>query len=63
MKVFNIAISEEQLRLIRAMSIFTVNHNGDLTENEKEEIEIIGDMILDVVEGEYDEEVVHGFCY
>lgn len=63
MKVFNIAISEEQLRLIRAMSIFTVNHNGDLTEYEKEEIEIIGDMILDVVEGEYDEEVVHGFCY
>lgn len=62
MKTFNIQISEEQLRLIRAMAIFTSNHNGSLTEEESEEIEMIAGMILDVVE-EGDEEVTHGFCY
>jgi hypothetical protein len=63
MKTFNIQISEEQLRLIRAMGIFTLNHNGSLTENESEEIDMIVDMILDVVEGEEEEGVTHGFCY
>lgn len=62
MKTFNIQISEEQLRLIRAMGIFTLNHNGSLTENEREEIDMIVDMVLDVVE-EGDEETTHGFCY
>lgn len=63
MKTFTIEISEEQLRLIRATCLFTINHNGDLTEEESEEIEIIADMILDTVEGDHEEDTIHGFCY
>jgi hypothetical protein len=63
MKTFTIEISEEQLRLIRATCLFTINHNGDLTEEESEEIDIIADMILDTVEGDHEEDTIHGFCY
>ena len=62
MKTFTIEISEEQLRLIRATCLFTLNHNGQLTEEESEEIDMIADMILDVCEGD-DEDIIHGFCY
>ena len=63
MKTFTIEISEEQLRLIRATCLFTIRHNGDLTEEESEEIDIIADMILDTVEGDHEEDTIHGFCY
>ncbi len=63
MKTFTIEISEEQLRLIHATCLFTINHNGDLTEEESEEIDTIADMILDTVEGDHEEDTIHGFCY
>jgi len=66
MRTFNIEISEEQLRLIRAAIINVtnqeINNPGLLTEEENEEMEMIADMILDVCEGD-DEDITHGFCY
>ena len=66
MRTFNIEISEEQLRLIRAAIINVTNQEienpGLLTEEENEEMEMIADMILDVCEGD-DEDIIHGFCY
>ena len=62
MKTFNIQISEDQMKLIRASLLHTLMNEKKLTENEEEEMEILADMILDVVE-EGDEEVTHGFCY
>ena len=63
MKTFTIEISEEQLRLIREICLFTLNHNGQLTEEESEEIDMIAGMVLDTVEGDFEEDTVHGFCY
>lgn len=63
MKTFTIEISEEQLRLIRATCLFTDRHNGDLTESERFEIDMIAGMILDAVEGDHEENMIHGFCY
>lgn len=63
MKTFTIEISEEQLRLIRATCLFTFAHNGDLTPDESEEIDMIAGMILDTVEGDFEEDTIHGFCY
>jgi hypothetical protein len=63
MKTFTIEISEEQLRLIRATCLFTFNHNGDLTRDESEEIDMIAGMILDTVEGDHEDDTIHGFCY
>lgn len=63
MKTFNIEISEEQLRLIRASILHTLSNEKKLTEEEYEELDIIADMIIDVVEGEEEEGVTHGFCY
>jgi len=67
MKTFNIEISEEQLRLIRAAVINVTNQElqnpGILTEEEFEEMDLIAGMILDVVEGEHEDDVTHGFCY
>lgn len=63
MKTFNIQISEEQLRLIRASILYTLMNEEKLTEEEYEEMDIISDMILDVVEGEEGEDVTHGFCW
>jgi len=62
MKTFTIEISEEQLRLIRATCLFTLNF-GQLTEEESEEIDMIAGMVLDTVEGDFEEDTVHGFCY
>lgn len=62
MKTFNIQISEDQMRLIRASLLHTLMNEKKLTEEENEEMEIIADMILDVVE-EGDEETTHGFCW
>jgi len=63
MKTFNIQISEEQIRLIRASILYTLKNEEKLTEEEYEEMDLISDMILDVVEGEYEEDVTHGFCW
>ena len=63
MKTFTIEITEEQLRLIRATCLFTHSHNEDLTTEESEEIDMIAGMILDTVEGDHDEDTIHGFCY
>lgn len=63
MKTFTIEISEEQLRLIRATCLFTLKQNDKLTEEESEEIAMIGGMILDTIEGDFEEDTIHGFCY
>lgn len=67
MKTFSIEISEEQLRLIRACAQNVLMQNlkspGVLTEEEHEEIDMIAGMILDVVESDHEEDVVHGFCW
>ena len=63
MKTFTIEISEEQLRLIRATCLFTLTKNDKLTEEESEEIDMIAGMILDTVEGDFEEDTIHGFCY
>lgn len=63
MKTFTIEISEEQLRLIRATCLFTLSQNDKLTEEESEEIDMIAGMILDTVEGDHEEDTIHGFCY
>ena len=63
MKTFTIEISEEQLRLIRATCLFTGRHNGDLTETERFEIDMIAGMILDTVEGDHEPGTIFGFCY
>lgn len=63
MKTFTIEISEDQLRLIRATCLFTSRSNGSLTEEEREEIDMIAGMVFDTVEGDYEDDVVHGFCY
>ena len=62
MKTFNIQISENQMKLVRASLLHTLMNEKKLTEDEYEEMEIIADMILDVVE-EGDEETTHGFCW
>lgn len=66
MKTFNIQISEEQLRFIRAAIINVTNQEiqnpGILTKEEFEELDLLADMILDVVEDEEGEEVTHGLC-
>lgn len=67
MKTFTIVISEEQLRLIRATCLFTLQANdwrGDkLTVDESEEIDMIAGMILYAIEGDHEEDTIHGFCY
>lgn len=68
MKTYTIEISEEQLRLIRACALNVVMQElktpGQvLTQQEFEEIDIIADMILDTVEGDHEEDTIHGFCY
>lgn len=63
MKTFTIEISEEQLRLIRATCLFTSNHAGVLTGDESEEIDMIAGMILDTIEGDHEDDTIHGFCY
>lgn len=63
MKTFTIEISEEQLRLIRATCLYTFRHNGDLTRDESEDIDMIAGMISDTVKGEFEEGTIHGFCY
>lgn len=62
MKTFNIQISEDQMKLVRASLLHTLMNEKKLTEDEYEEMEILADMILDVVE-EGDEETTHGFCW
>ena len=62
MKTFNIQISENQMKLVRASLLHTLMNEKKLTEDEYEEMEILADMILDVVE-EGDEETTHGFCW
>ena len=68
MKTYTVEISEEQLRLIRACALNVVMQElktpGQvLTQQEFEEIDIIADMILDTVEGDHEEDTIHGFCY
>lgn len=67
MKTFTIEISEEQLRLIRACTLNVLMQNtqnpGILTEDEHFEIDMIAGMILDTVEGDHEEKMIHGFCY
>lgn len=68
MKTFTIEISEEQLRLIRACALNVIMQElktpGQvLTQQEFEEIDIIADMIFDTVEGDHEEDTIHGFCY
>ncbi len=63
MKTYTIEISEEQLHLIRATCLYTLNQNIQLTEEESEEIDMIAGMIFDVIEGEHEEDTIHGFCY
>lgn len=62
MKTFTIEISGQQLRLIRAACLFTLKQ-ANLTEEESEEIDMIAGMILDTVEGDHEENTIHGFCY
>ena len=63
MQTFTIEISKEQLDLLRASCLFTLEQNDKLTSEESEEIQILADMILDTVEGDHEEDIVHGFCY
>ena len=63
MQTFTIEISKEQLQLLRASCLFTLEQNDKLTSEESEEIEILADMILDTVEGDHEEDTIHGFCY
>ena len=63
MKTFTIEITEEQLRLIRATCLFTLAQNDKLTSEESEEIDMIAGMIIDTVEGDHEEDSIHGFCY
>ena len=64
MQTFTIEISKEQLDLLRASCLLTIKVAKDqLTSEEIEEIEILADMILDTVEGDHEEDIVHGFCY
>ena len=63
MKTHTIEISDEQLRLIRAACLFAVQHNGSLIGEERDEVELIAEMIFDVVEGAYEKDTIHGFCY
>jgi hypothetical protein len=64
MKTFTIEISKEQLDLLRASCLLTIKVAKDqLTAEEIEEIEILADMILDTVEGDHEEDTIHGFCY
>ena len=63
MQTFTIEISKEQLDLLRASCLFTLEQNDKLTSEESEEIQILADMILDTVEGDHEEDTIHGFCY
>jgi len=63
MQTFTIEISKEQLQLLRASCLFTLEQNNKLTSEESEEIDILAGMILDTVEGDHEEDTVHGFCY
>ena len=63
MQTFTIEISKEQLNFLRASCLFTLEQNDKLTSEESEEIEILADMILDTVEGDHEEDTIHGFCY
>jgi len=63
MQTFTIEISKEQLQLLRASCLFTLEQNDKLTSEESEEIQILADMILDTVEGDHEEDTIHGFCY
>ena len=63
MQTFTIEISKEQLNFLRASCLFTLEQNDKLTSEESEEIQILADMILDTVEGDHEEDTVHGFCY
>lgn len=64
MKTFTIEISKEQLQLLRASCLLTIEVAKDqLTSEEIEEFDILADMILDTVEGYHEEDTIHGFCY
>ena len=64
MQTFTIEISKEQLQLLRASCLLTIEVAKDqLTSEEIEEIDILADMILDTVEGDHEEDTIHGFCY
>jgi len=63
MKTFTIEISKEQLDLLRASCLFTLTQNDKLTSEESEEIDMLAGMILDTIEGDHEEDTVHGFCY
>lgn len=63
MQTFTIEISKEQLDFLRASCLFTLEQNDKLTSEESEEIQILADMILDTVEGDHEEDTIHGFCY
>ena len=63
MQTFTIEISKEQLNFLRASCLFTLEQNDKLTSEESEEIQILADMILDTVEGDHEEDTIHGFCY
>ena len=64
MQTFTIEISKEQLQLLRASCLLTIKVAKDqLTSEEIEEIDILADMILDTVEGDHEEDTIHGFCY
>lgn len=62
MQNYNIVISEDQLRLIRNACQFTVAHSGSTVEKDREELQLIADMIEDVVDTK-DIDTIHGFCY
>ena len=63
MQTFTIETSKEQLDFLRASCLFTLEQNDKLTSEESEEIQILADMILDTVEGDHEEDTIHGFCY
>ena len=63
MQTFTIEISKEQLDFLRASCLFTLEQNDKLTSEESEEIQILADLILDTVEGDHEEDTIHGFCY
>jgi len=58
MKTFTIKLTEEQLRLIRKTCRFTLYQNGratELTAEESDELNVIAEMVLDTIEGEFEE--------
>ena len=63
MKVFDIAVSEEQLSLIKLAIINTLqDQTQQYSKEQTEELEMLSGMIHDTLE-EGNQDVVHGFCY